>query len=187
MILYPVLSPNRQALGPGLVNGWLPWRVMVRRDQWDWRPVLNIGRNCSREVPTIAYLGLGPGLSPYQIEYPWVAQSASTGRANFDYPEVKLLWRYEEGPVDWQKVMDSARRSDIVLTAPNYSGLEAIDWEYNQHNSEPAERLSRDSRFQGPVRLEIGRFQPTEIAVFLNKRLACRSLLGGVPNNQTLF
>ena len=169
MILAPVFFPNQKALDPGLVNGWLPWRVMARRDQLDWRPLLEISHRFGRDTPTISYIGNGPGLSPGHIQYPWVAQDISRGRAIIDYPDVNWLWRYEQGPVDWQKVMDSAGQSDIVLTAPNYVGLQAADWLYNQHNAEFAERLSRDARFQGPIRLEMGRFQPIEITVFLKK------------------
>jgi 4-amino-4-deoxy-L-arabinose transferase-like glycosyltransferase len=39
MILAPVFSPNNHLVDSGLVNGSLPWRIMVRRDQWDWAPI----------------------------------------------------------------------------------------------------------------------------------------------------
>ena len=66
------------------------------------------------------------------------------------------LWRYEDGPLDWQKVMDATGKSDIVLTAPHYVGevrnKEDLD---NQHNAEFAARLSADPFFRGPIRLEM--------------------------------
>jgi hypothetical protein len=92
-----------------------------------------------------------------------------------DFPDVKWLWRYEEGPVDWQKVMDSAAQSDIVLTAPHYSGVAPEDKLYNQHNAEFADRLSRDPRYQEPIHLEMGRFDPVEVVVFVKKTLVCQS------------
>ena len=95
-------------------------------------------------------------------------------RGAADPPFVKWLWRYEDGPLDWQKVMDAAGQSDIVITAPHYAGEvrnnEDLD---NRHNAEFAEKLSQDPRFQGPVRLEMGRFEPVEMDVFLKKTLVC--------------
>lgn len=175
MILAPVFLPNHHPIDTGFVNGRLPWRVMLRRDQWDWSPVLNIARSCGREAPTISYIGIGPGLTRPQIEYPWAAESASTRVAAFDYPDVKWLWRYEDGPVDWQKVMDAAGQSDIVLTAPHYTGVAPEDNLYNQHNAELADRLSRDPHFQGPIHLEMGRFTPVEVEVFVKTTLVCHS------------
>ena len=42
----------------------------------------------------------------------------------------------------------------------------------NQHNLEFVNRLSRDPRLQGPISLELGRFAPVEVAVFLKKSLS---------------
>jgi len=169
MILAPVVVPNKHAVDPGLVNGSLPWRIMVRSDQWDWASVKKIGDNCGVDNPRISYLGDGRAFNQPQIEYPWAVQGLST--------EVKWLWRYEDGPLDWQKLMDAAGQSDIVVTAPFYVGQtsnrEDLD---NQHNSELAERLSRDPRFREPVRLRTGRFDPVEVFIFLNKNLTCQPL-----------
>jgi len=172
MIVALAVFPNKHAMNPGLVNGRLPWRVMFRRDQWDWTPVQNIGDSCRIEAPKISYLGYGPGLSPPQIQYPWAVQGASTSRTTLDFPEVTWLWRYDEGPLDWQRVMDSAGQSDIVLTPPHCTGEMKEDLN-NQHNAEFANRLSRDPRFRGPIRLEMGRFEPVEVDVFLKKTLVC--------------
>jgi len=86
------------------------------------------------------------------------------------------LWRYEQGPVNWQEIMGTIGQSDIVLTAPNYIGEVADKQDLdNQHNLEFAERIARDPRFQEPVRLEMGRFEPVEVDVFLKKTLPCYS------------
>jgi hypothetical protein len=45
----------------------------------------------------------------------------------------------------------------------------------NQYNAEFASRLSQDPRFRGPIRLEMGRFEPVEVDVFLKKSLVCQS------------
>jgi hypothetical protein len=70
--------------------------------------------------------------------------------------------------VDWQKVLNQAGQSDIVLTAPGLIGetryREDVD---NQHNQDFADRLSRDANFQKSIRLEMGRFAPAEVLVFL--------------------
>lgn len=172
MILTPVLVPNKHPVDAGLVNGSLPWRIMVRSDQWDWSPVKKLGDSCGVDDPKISYLGDGRAFNQPQIEYPWAVKGLST--------EVEWLWRYEDGPLDWQKVMNASEQSDIVVTAPGYIGQisnsEDLD---NQHNSELAERLSQDPRFRSPIRFRVGRFQPVEVLLFLNKNLTCQ------PQGQT--
>jgi 4-amino-4-deoxy-L-arabinose transferase-like glycosyltransferase len=176
MIVAPVFFPNNHPVDSGLVNGSLPWRIMVRHDQWDWSPVQNISHSCGIDDPRISYLGSGRSFTQPAIEYPWAAKALSTRRATVDYPDVRWLWRYEEGPLDWQKVMDSVGQSDLVITAPRYIGQvgnkEDVD---NQHNAELADRLSRDPRFRGPIRIQMGRFEPVEVLLFLNNSLVCHS------------
>jgi hypothetical protein len=70
--------------------------------------------------------------------------------------------------------MDSAGKTDMVLTAPHCKGEMKEDLN-NQYNAEFADRLSRDLRFRGPIRLQVGRLEPVEIDVFLKNTLACRS------------
>ena len=70
--------------------------------------------------------------------------------------------------------MDSSAQSDIIITAPHYVGETRLKEDQdNQYNSEFASRLSLDSRFQGPIRFQVGRFGPIEVAVFLNRNLGC--------------
>jgi 4-amino-4-deoxy-L-arabinose transferase-like glycosyltransferase len=177
MLVAPVLSPNNHPVDLGFVNGVLPWRAMARFDQWDWKPVRDISYGCGLHSPRISFLGSGRTLDPPQIEYPWVAQPTLTARdAKLESPDVTWLWRYEDGPLDWQKVMDATGKSDIVLTAPYYVGevrnKEDLD---NQHNAEFAARLSGDPLFRGPIRLEVGRFEPVEVWVFLKRDLVCHT------------
>ena len=177
MLLYPVAFPNKQLVEMGLVNGGLPWQVLTRYDQWDLGPLREISQSCGLETPKISFLGGARPLYPPQIEYPWVAALSSTHLKDIDLPPDPVwLWRYEDGPLDWQKVMDAAGQSDIVLTMPGYVGetvyKEDVD---NEHNEEFAERLSQDPRFQAPIRLEMGRFSPNEVLVFPKKSLACKS------------
>jgi 4-amino-4-deoxy-L-arabinose transferase-like glycosyltransferase len=168
MIMVPVLFTNQRPVDPGLVNGALPWRILVRFDQWDWRLVRDIGRGCNIETPRIAYLGNGRAFNQPQVEYPWVMGGARL-------PEVTWLWRYEDGPLNWQKVWTAVENSDIVLTAPYYIGqlTDKQDLD-NQHNADFADRLFRDPRFRAPIRVEMGRFVPVEIEVFLKKTLVCQ-------------
>ena len=99
---------------------------------------------------------------------------ASTGSATFPYPDVQLIWRYGQGPIDWQKVIGSAEQSDIVMTAPHYVGELADNRGMdNQYNAEFAGRLSSDPLFRSPISLEMGRFEPVEVLVFVKKSLPC--------------
>jgi hypothetical protein len=174
MIMAPVFFPNDHPVDSGLVNGSLPWRIMVRYDQWDWSPVENLSHSCGIDDPRISYLGGGRSFTQPAIEYPWAAKALSTRHAIVDYPDVEWLWRYEEGPLDWQKVMDSAAQSDLVITAPRYNRGDQPDLD-NQYNSEFADRLSRDPRFRGPIHLQMGRFEPVEVLVFLKSSLVCQT------------
>jgi hypothetical protein len=178
-------------LDPGSFNG-LPWRVMMRYEQWDWKPVWDISNSCDIGTPRIlfvkgqgfngqvqygwnnpigkpriSYLGNGRAFNGSQIQYPWLAQGLPP-------PDVTWLWRYEDGPIDWQTVLNLVDRSDLAITAPHYVGqvtdLQNVD---NQYNEEFATRLSHDPRFQGPIRLEMGQLDPVKVLVFLKKSLVC--------------
>jgi 4-amino-4-deoxy-L-arabinose transferase-like glycosyltransferase len=168
ILVTPVLNPNKSALDSGLVNGSLPSRIMIRSDQWNWQAVQNIANRCGVEEPKISYLGNGRAFNQPQIEYPWAAKGRAT--------DVKWLWRNEDGLIDWQKVMAEVELRDIVLTAPGYIGQisngENLD---NRYNSELVERLSRDTGFQKPIRLRMGRFEPIYVFLFVNNKLTCQS------------
>lgn len=170
MILAPAVFPNKHDVSKGFVTGTLPWRVMSRVDQWDWKPIRQISQSCGVDEPTISYLGNGPTFNPPQMEFPWVPWPPKTA-SRFN---VVWLWRFEDGPIDWPKVMYAAGQTDFVLTAPKYLGdLEDRDNLDNQNNTAFADRLYHDSNLQGPIRLTMGRFQPIEVLVFAKKRLVC--------------
>jgi hypothetical protein len=167
VLIAPLFVPNQNPVDAGLRNGSLPGRIMSRYEQWDWGSVQQLSDQCGLQVPMIAYLGNGRAFNDPQIQFPWVVKGSA--------PSVTWLWRYEDGPIDWHQVLDQTEKSDLVITAPGYVGDvsngEDLD---NQHNSELAERLSRDSDFMEPIHLHMGRFQPVDVVVFLNRKLTCR-------------
>ena len=175
MIICPVIVPNTHEVHSSFVNGSPPWQVMARFDQWDWQPLRDVSDSCGLAAPKISFLGGGPELNPPQLAYPWVLHGVSVDHAAVARPEVTWLWRYEEGPLDWQKVMNSAEQSDIVFTAPHLQGEPTYKDDLdNRHNAEFEERLSHDPSFRGPVLMQVGRFQPVQIDIFLKNTLVCR-------------
>jgi hypothetical protein len=192
MLVFPVLHPNNHAVDPGSFNGY-PWTIMIRFEQWDWKPLQNLSNSCGIPTPRtsfvpagpmfngqseygwnnpigtpkISYMGNGRAFNGSQIQYPWIAQGAPP-------PDVTWLWKEEDGPVDWQKVLNIAEQSDVVITAPKYVGQvtdrQDID---NQYNGEFARRISLDPHFQGPIRLEMGQMDPVEMDVFVKSSHVC--------------
>lgn len=176
MLMVPVFSPNDRAVDIGFNNGSVPWRVFIRFEQWDWTPIRSLSDACNLASPKISYLGNGRAFNPPQLQTPWATRAV-------DLPDVVWLWRYEQGPVNWQKVTDAADQSDMIITAPNYTAnrknKEDLD---NQHNSEFEDRLAHDAHFPDPIHLRMGRFGPVPVDVYLNKSLACRPPLPGASN-----
>lgn len=177
MLVSPVVIPNKDVVDLGYGtnnNGALPWRTLVRFDQWDWKPLRDIADHCNVDSPTIGFLGNGREFSVSAIQAPWMERRPWNVTALMSIPNVKRLWRYENGPIDWENVMGLAGQHDIVVTAPQYIGearnMEDLD---NAHNAEFFMRLSKDARFEGPLRLEMGRFAGVEIDVFVKESLGC--------------
>jgi 4-amino-4-deoxy-L-arabinose transferase-like glycosyltransferase len=177
ILVAPVLFPNSKPIDAGVIPGTrltlvtseLPWRVLARYPQWDWKPVREISLGCGIESANISYLGDGRAFNGSQIAYPWFAAGVPT-------PHVTLLWRYEQGSPNWQALMSSADGSDIVITAPHYVG-EATDRQDldNQYNAEFAQRLGQDPRFDAPIHLQLGSLESVDVLVFVKKNLPCRS------------
>lgn len=140
-----------------------PWLVMARWEQWDWNQLRELTRSYGIENPSISYLGNGSAYNPPQIEYPWIIHNEKV--------RVKWLWRYEDGPIDIDRIMKSIIDSDIVLTAPHYIGAlrdkQDLD---NQYNNEFVRRLGSDPSFKGPFNIRMGIFEPVDIVVFFNSR-----------------
>lgn len=141
-----------------------PWVVMGLLEQWDWNLLRKVARSNGMERPTISYLGHGREFNIESIRYAWAVH-------NEEMPDVKWLWHYEEEAIDWEKIMKSINERDLVLTAPNYRG-EEINKENldNRYNNEFDRRLGNDSRFKGPFRIRMGRFEPVDVEVFVNIR-----------------
>jgi hypothetical protein len=162
-IVAPVVVPNSTMVDQARLGGRPPWRVFTRFDQWDWRPLLEVSRIRGLGHPSISYLGSAGAFNASQITYPWRIAGDATGG-------VTWLWRYEQGPIDWNAVMATADRCDLVVTAPGYVGLLSDKQDLdNQHNAEFVERLGQDAHFTGPIRLVMGRFERVEVVVFVRK------------------
>ncbi len=167
MLLAPVVVPNKEPIEIGFSNGVYPWQAMARFDQWDWAPVRVLTQNCGLQSPKIGYLGNGRAFDEPQIEYAWVSQGITQ-------PDVDWLWRFEDGPINWQKLMAHADQEDVVITAPHFEGEVTIKENLdNAHNAEFAARLSNDPHFQHPTKLEMGRFRPIDVLVYVNSSIKC--------------
>lgn len=174
MIVAPVAFPKQYPADPGLVNGALPWGVWVRFEQWDWRPLRSIASSCDLQQPKISFLGIGRPLNPPQIQYPWFVDGTASSDAWLWRSQPLWLWRYLEGPLDWQRVMSASDQSDIVLTAPDFVGQVSNRQDLDNHyNREFAQRLAADPLFRGPIRLKMGRFEPVEVIVYVKATLPC--------------
>lgn len=174
MIVTPVAFPKPYPVDPGLVNGGLPWGIWVRFEQWDWKPLRDTAINCGLQQPKISFLGMGRPLNPPQIEYPWFVGGTVSSDGQLWRSQPVWLWRYEQGPLDWQDVMTKSDQSDIVLTAPGFIGQVSDKQDLdNRYNREFAERLAADPLFRGPILLKMGRFDPVEVTVFVKATLSC--------------
>jgi hypothetical protein len=174
VLLTPVLQPNHQPVYLGFPNAALPSRTMVRFDQWDWQPAVALADSCRVNVPEIGFIGGGRNFNPPQIGFPWVARAAATSDARIVVPKVTWLWRHEEGPPDWQRIMERADQADMVITAPQFTGEIADKADPDdQYNAEFEKRLLQDPLFKGPYFYPMGRFTSVEIAIFVKKDLSC--------------
>ncbi len=133
---------------------------MFRRyEQWDWEPVWKIISERGFKSPVIGELGLGSSLNPTIINYPWAMRNLTA--------DVRLLWRYEMGPINWETLMREAAQCDVIVTAPNFIGTKESKAPFdNQYNAEFVRRLEQDPRFEGPIRLTVGKFEKTELVIF---------------------
>ncbi len=139
--------------------------VFRRPDQWDWELLWDLLYQHGLERPIIGELGMGPALSPPQINFPWAERNLQA--------DVRLLWRYEwEEPIDWERVMKAAGECDVIVTAPGFIGkIASKNHLDNQYNAEFAKRLEQDGRFEGPLRLNISKYEPVELTIFFKKKL----------------
>lgn len=139
-----------------------PTTVMRRSEQWDWNQLRELTLSEKLLTPAIGYLGGGGGLTAPQISEPWITANEAV--------EVRWLWRFEDGPFDWNKVMASVNASNVVVTALDVIGSTADKQDVdNRYNAELIQRLKSTPEFAAPIELKLGRFNPSRVFVFLRK------------------
>lgn len=141
-----------------------PGTVMLHQEQWDWGQLRELCQQRQLPQPKVATLGSIDTINEPQINFPWVQAGQSI--------EVVELWRATSGEaIDWQKVMEMARDSDVVVTQPIPKNLEldGVASADSQHNKEFIARLRADPHFEQPIPLKMGRFDPVRIFVFFHK------------------
>lgn len=137
--------------------------TMKRREQWDWSPVREIVNQQKITNPLITYLGNYGTFNPPQIALPWVKENEPVN--------VAWLWQYTLGEIDWDQVLTAAKSSNVVITAPQLIGGKADKQHLdNQHNTEFVKRLEKMPEFSPPIKIMMGRYQPVEVLVFINKK-----------------
>ncbi|MGA9379194.1 MAG: glycosyltransferase family 39 protein [Phormidium sp.] len=137
--------------------------TMKRREQWDWSPVRKIVNQQQITNPLITYLGNYGTFNPPQIALPWVKENEPVN--------VAWLWQYTFGEINWNQVLTAAKSSNVVITAPQLIGGKADKQHLdNQHNTEFVKRLEKMPEFSPPIKLMMGRYQPVEVFLFINKK-----------------
>jgi 4-amino-4-deoxy-L-arabinose transferase-like glycosyltransferase len=138
--------------------------LFEREPGWDWGRLkaLCLDRLGERSTLRIGVLGSGGFFYPPQITHAWMpSQATRYQRMRFSPGRhtdvgVTWLWHYEEGPLDWQKLVQSLDRYDVLLTMPHFIGNPANKEDLdNAHNIEFVERLAADSRFAPPVVIQL--------------------------------
>jgi len=136
-----------------------PSQVLAARELWDWEALRQACQDRRLTNPALQYLGNGNTYCPPHISYPWVRRHEPT--------TVAFLWRYEEGPIDWELIRTKLAEANVIITALDYEGLVAdkqpLD---NAHNAELAALLENDPRFEGPVEIDVGARPPARIVAF---------------------
>jgi hypothetical protein len=156
----------RGGLWPGPAGALLPV------EQWDWSGLRDLCVRAGLTAPSIAYLGNAEGMSPPQIRFPWVVGGT--------VPEVHWLWRYEDGPIDWEVVRSRAATAAVVVTVPGIIGhVPDRHDEDNRHSAEFASLLAASDEFVEVGRLGVGRFERTSVRVFS----PARSRAGSRPDS----
>ncbi len=142
-----------------------PSDVMQRDEQRDWAQLRALIRQKGIETPRIAYLGGGEGFTAPEIAAPWVLVQEPI--------DIRWIWRYEEGTLDWPQAIAAVTASNVVVTALDIRGNAANnDVLDNQHNAELIQRMAALPDFSGPFELRLGRFDPAKIVVFIKNSSA---------------
>ncbi len=140
-----------------------PSQVLAARELWNWEALRQACQDRHLTNPAVRYLGNGSSYCIPQISHPWVRRNEPA--------TVAFLWRYEEGPIDWERIRAKLAEADVVITALNYQGLAAdkqpLD---NAHNGELAALLQDDPRFEGPIEVDVGARPPAKVIAFFRVR-----------------
>jgi len=140
-----------------------PSQVLTSCELWDWENLWQACQDRRLANPAIQYLGNSGNYCIPQISHPWVRRNEPA--------TVAFLWRYEEGPIDWELIRTKLAEANVVITALNYQGLVAdkqpLD---NAHNAELAALLKDDPRFEGPIEIHVGARPPAQIVAFFRVR-----------------
>lgn len=140
-------------------------RYLPRVEQTDWRI---LRRFVTEERPHVAFLGGWPGLTPPELRYAWTRDGAEA--------DTEWLWRFEDGAIDWEKVMHSALASDAVLVVPPGAipprdpRLAVDERTDNRHNAEFMAKLAVSGVFSPPVRLRAGQRHPVDLLLYRRTR-----------------
>jgi len=162
--------------------------VFQPRAQWDWTAMIEwTGERWPRPAeadavawpvePTlsIGHLGIAPPLNYMQIRCAW----AERGRM----VDASLLWRFEDGAVDLDELVERAAGLDLVLVAPELTNPRAehgsID---NERNAAFAEALRRSDRFDAPRAFPMGE-PPTEVLAFPVRPVTSDPPAAGAPSD----
>lgn len=131
------------------------------RDPWDWRVLKELSDKHGFFNPRVSHLGNAQPLNPSAIQRLWLDQKQ---------PHYEIwLWRYEDGPIDWNIIDQKIENSDVVITGPSITGSEkdgnSLD---NLHNTALIERMKTNQRFHEPQMIEMGRL-PTLLYIYFRK------------------
>ena len=132
-----------------------------RTDQWDWSQLRQLVQERGFTAPSIVHLGNGASFNTTQIEYFWACRGGEW------IPE-RQLWRYEDGPIDWNKIDKELEGADVVMTAPGFLGdpksKQPLD---NQYNCKLADKLRQKNDIWNSATLHPDEDGKVDVLVFM--------------------
>lgn len=136
--------------------------VMRRSEQWDWSVLRTLCQARQIRTPSIAFLGSASTFNFEQIRFPWIKAG--------EQADVRWLWRYEDGPINWHTLMTNANANKVVLVAPDLIGNPAEKEDLdNRHNVEFHERMRSNPLFAEADVLQMGRLTQLKLFVFVRR------------------
>ena len=133
-------------------------------DQWDWGQLRALVQARGFTAPSIVHLGNGASFNTGQIEYFWACRGGER------IPE-RSLWRYGDGPIDWNKIDKDIEGADVVITAPGFLGdrksKQPLD---NQYNDKLADKMRQKNDIWNSASLHPDEDGKVEVLVFMRAR-----------------